>query len=126
MTDSKTHWEGIYNAKAADKVSWFQTHPTHSLPLIQRAAASHAARILDVGSGASTLLGALIDAGYQNICAIDISSAALAVAQRQLDGRANQVEWVEADVTRLQLPPQSVDVWHDRAVFHFLTRTSDR
>ena len=122
----KQHWETIYQSKSPTDVSWFQPQPTQSLAMIQYVASNRAAHIADIGSGTTTLISALLDAGYTNISAIDIAATALSVAQSQLGERVSQVRWIEADVTRLALPAQSVDVWHDRAVFHFLTRTCDR
>lgn len=124
--DRKANWENIYQTKAPDTVSWYQAKPALSLALIARAISSRNAHLIDIGSGASTLLDLLLENGYQNITAVDISAAALRVAQQQLGLRAAQVKWIEADVTQLRLPPNSVDVWHDRAVYHFLTRTCDR
>lgn len=122
----KDHWEGIYASKAPHEVSWFQHQSTQSLRLLMLAAPDRSAHIMDVGSGASTLLASLLDSGYTQITAVDISATALAKSQAQLGLRANQVQWLEADITQAQLPLASVDVWHDRAVFHFLTRTNDR
>ena len=124
--DASDHWEGIYATKAADAVSWYQARPTHGLDLIMRAAPDPATPILDVGSGASTLLDALLDAGYTNVSALDISAQALAQSKIRLGARAAQVRWLVADVRRAGLPPGGVGLWHDRAVFHFLTRASDR
>ena len=102
--NQKEHWESIYQSKAISDVSWFQTQSTQSINLITRAAPDRAAQILDMGSGATTLLGSLLDCGYRQITAVDISSAALEKAKQQLGPRASQIEWLEADVTRLQLP----------------------
>ena len=125
-TDTKSHWENIYTSKAPGDVSWYQPAPTHSLAMIMRAAPARDAHVIDVGSGASTLIGALLDAGYRDITAVDISAAALSQAGTLLGSRAGAVRWIEADVTRLAPPPASVDVWHDRAVYHFLTGMRDR
>lgn len=126
VIDSKDHWDAIYKSKALAEVSWFQGSPTYSLEMIKRVAPTPTAHILDVGSGASTLIGALLGEGYRHVTATDISSVALAKSRQQLGPNADQVNWLAADVRFLVLPPNSVDVWHDRAVFHFLTRTSDR
>lgn len=124
--DRKQHWEAIYQEKLPDHVSWFQPKPTYSLSMIVQAAPNRQAHVVDIGSGATTLIGALLDDGYQRITAVDIAASALRAAQQQIGPRAPQVQWIEADVTRLSLPAHSVDVWHDRAVYHFLTRTADR
>lgn len=124
--DRKVHWENIYQTKAPKTVSWYQAKPALSLALIAQATSNRDAHLIDVGSGTSTLLNLLLECGYQNITAVDISASALHKAQQQLGPCAAQVKWIEADVTRLSLPPNSIDVWHDRAVYHFLTRTCDR
>lgn len=120
------HWDEIYAAKAPDTVSWFQAKPALSLELITLANADRDAHIVDAGSGASTLIDALLDAGRSNITAVDIAAQALDASKKRLGARAAFVNWVVADLTRVQLPRQSVDVWHDRAVFHFLKRACDR
>ncbi len=124
--DINNHWSDVYASKASDAVSWFQAKPELSLELITRANADYQAHIVDAGSGASTLIDALMDTGYTNITAIDIAAQALGASQKRLGARAANVKWVVADLTQVQLPGQSVDIWHDRAVFHFLTRASDR
>ncbi len=91
--DAVDHWEGIYASKAPDAVSWYQTQPTHGLDLIKRAAPDPATPILDVGSGASTLLDALLDAGYTDVGALDISAHALAQSRARLGARACLSFW---------------------------------
>jgi 2-polyprenyl-3-methyl-5-hydroxy-6-metoxy-1,4-benzoquinol methylase len=121
------HWDAIYRTKAPDQVSWFRPHLETSLALIERATAGdRTASIIDVGGGASTLVDDLIERGYRNITVLDISQAALDVAQNRLDKAAKLVRWLRADVTQSSLPPRSFDVWHDRAVFHFLTKPEGR
>jgi len=124
--DPKTHWETVYTNKVADAMSWYQDQPELSLEFIARAANDTAATIIDVGSGATTLIGALLDGGYQAITALDISETALNVARSQLGERAVQVRWVAADVRHVPPPPYRYDIWHDRAVLHFLTDPADR
>lgn len=124
--DAKNHWETVYTSKAVNNVSWYQDHPSRSLDLILRATDNPSAQIIDVGSGTTRLIGALLDHGYQAITALDISETALSLAQTQLGERANRVQWLAADVCRADLPAQFYDVWHDRAVFHFLTNLEDR
>jgi SAM-dependent methyltransferase len=123
---SKSHWEQVYRSKPADSVSWYQPHALLSLGLIRRVASSPDARILDVGAGASTLVDDLLDAGMRRLSVLDISGSALQVARERLGARANAVRWIEGDITTVPLEAGSVDVWHDRAVFHFLTEPSDR
>jgi ubiquinone/menaquinone biosynthesis C-methylase UbiE len=123
---SKEHWEKVYTTKATDTVSWFQPHADLSLDLIKATGVSHDAAIIDVGGGASTLVDDLLVNGYTDLSVLDLSAAALAAAQKRLGSRASKVQWIEADVTKADLPDYRFDVWHDRAVFHFLTSAEDR
>jgi SAM-dependent methyltransferase len=124
--DAQTHWELVYGTKAPGEVSWFRPHLETSLALIERLAPGHSAAILDVGGGASTLVDDLLSLGYRNLAVLDISSTALAVARERLGSLATGVSWLVADVTQVSLVPDSCDLWHDRAVFHFLTHASQR
>lgn len=124
--ESKSHWERVYSSRAADAVSWYQPHATRSLDLIRKVAGDAASRIIDVGGGASTLVDDLLAGGMSNLTVLDISTAALQVAQRRLAGQARYVQWIAADITQVQLGESAYDVWHDRAVFHFLTDPADR
>jgi ubiquinone/menaquinone biosynthesis C-methylase UbiE len=121
----KEHWEQVYQTKAPDDVSWFQTQPTTSLNLIESTGVAKDAGVIDVGGGASVLVDFLLDAGYSQLAVLDISGAALEHARRRLGKRADSVEWFEADVTTFQ-PARQFGFWHDRAVFHFLTAKADR
>jgi SAM-dependent methyltransferase len=123
--DPKEHWESVYRKRDPGEVSWFQAEATLSLALIRDAAPASAA-IIDVGGGSSTLVDGLLAAGYRNITVLDISAAALDHARRRLGSGAHGVKWMVADVLTAGLPDHGVDVWHDRAVFHFLTETADR
>jgi ubiquinone/menaquinone biosynthesis C-methylase UbiE len=124
--DVKSHWETIYRTKSAAEVSWYQREATLSLQLIRELAPDRSASIIDVGGGASTLVDSLLEAGYDNLAVIDIATAALATAQKRLGSSAERVRWIASDVLALNLPDHSVDVWHDRAVFHFLIAAEDR
>ena len=125
--DMQQHWESVYGTKAAEQVSWFRPHLETSLALIERAArGNRSASIIDVGGGASTLVDDLIERGYSNVTVLDISQAALDVAQKRLAEAAAAVRWLRADVTAAGFPAPSYDVWHDRAVFHFLTTPQER
>ena len=126
LTDPKTHWEKVYRTKQPTEVSWYRPHLDVSLQLIEEAASNRDARIIDVGGGESTLVDDLLDRGYHNLSVLDVSATALAVAKERLGGKADQVNWLCADVTTFAFPRQQYDVWHDRAVFHFLTEGSDR
>lgn len=123
----QAHWDHVYRTKAPDQVSWFRPHLEISLDLIERCAAGNrGASIIDVGGGASTLVDDLIGRGYMNITVLDISQTALDIARNRLGSASDLVQWIAADVTEADLPVGPVDVWHDRAVFHFLTRQEDR
>ena len=124
--NTKSHWEEIYNTKAPTQVSWYQEHAQFSLQFIQNTGIRKTDHILDVGGGASTLVDDLLVAGFQHISVLDVSATALQLARQRLDARAFDVNWIEADVTQADLPGQAYDLWHDRAVFHFLTQPDDR
>lgn len=124
--DAKTHWQRVYETRAPEQLSWFQAEARLSRALIERCAPDRDARILDVGAGASTLVDGLLGAGYRNVTVLDISPAALANAQRRLGPLAAAVDWREADVLTAPLSGEGFAVWHDRAVFHFLTAPTDR
>ncbi len=121
----KPHWENVYQTKSPTGVSWYQTYPSLSLKLIGATGAEWGDSVIDVGGGASVLVDCLLDAGYQNVVVLDVSASALQHAKDRLGQRASAVEWFEADVTSFR-PPRRFAVWHDRAVFHFLTVQSDR
>ena len=118
--DRQAHWEQVYSEKTPTEVSWFQSHPQQSLELVNTAAIDKTARIIDVGGGASTLVDFLLDAGYQNIAVLDIAQAAIEQAKRRLGERASKVVWIKEDVTAFSAD-EAFDIWHDRAVLHFLT-----
>jgi ubiquinone/menaquinone biosynthesis C-methylase UbiE len=124
--DPKSHWESIYQTRDAQSLSWYQEHPTRSLAFIKMAAVGRADNIIDVGGGASTLVDRLLDARFQNVWVLDISSAALEAAKLRLGKRASSVHWIEADILQASLPSHQFRVWHDRAVFHFLVSEGDR
>jgi len=124
--NTKAHWERIYETRTPDQVSWYQECPAISLDLIRRTGISTTGRIIDVGGGASTLVDKLLDEGYLDVTVLDISGAALQAARRRLGARAASVAWLEADILQESLSLEAYDVWHDRAVFHFLTRREDR
>ena len=124
--DVQSHWERIYQTKKASQLSWYRTHLERSLELITSAARSRKASIIDVGGGESTLVDDLLERGYQNISVLDISQTAIDVTRKRLSERAGLVSWLVGDVTTMKLSSGRYDVWHDRAVFHFLTKNADR
>ena len=124
--DAKTHWEKVYTTKTPDQVSWYRPHLETSLALIERAAGGYSASIIDVGGGESTLVDDLLARGYNNITVLDVSQTAVDVTKRRLGLAAERVHWLVADITEAKLPRSTYDVWHDRAVFHFLTAAEQR
>ena len=122
----ETHWEKVYREKAPDAVSWYCPHLETSLALIEKAAPAHGASIIDVGGGASTLVDDLVAHGYQNIAVLDVSQTAIDVTKKRLGPAAERVQWLTGDITNSELVPGAYDVWHDRAVFHFLTAIDQR
>ena len=126
LLESKAHWEKVYQTKAPDKVSWYAPHLDTSIKLIERAAPKREARIIDVGGGESTLIDDLIHAQYQNLSVLDISSTAITFARHRLGDAPDKVAWYCADITSATLPESYFDVWHDRAVFHFLITDAAR
>ncbi|HZU09539.1 MAG TPA: class I SAM-dependent methyltransferase [Pseudacidobacterium sp.] len=124
--DIKAHWQGIYGTKSPDSVSWYAPHLEMSLRLINHANLSRDAYILDVGGGASTLADDLLTQGYKHIAVLDISEAALNISRKRLGEQAGRIRWIAGDVTSTQLQEHAYDLWHDRAVFHFLTTPEQR
>lgn len=124
--DAKTHWDTVYTQKAPDAVSWYRPHLETSLALIERAAGNKSASIIDVGGGESTLVDDLLARGFQDITVLDVSQVAIEAAKKRLGELAERVHWLVADITQAELQPRAYEVWHDRAVFHFLTASQDR
>lgn len=124
--DRRAHWERIYTTQPVEAVGWYRPHLDTSLAWIQALKLPRTARILDVGGGASTLVDDLLALGFEAITVLDLSATALAHAQMRLGARAADVHWLEADITDAHLPEAAYDLWHDRAVFHFLTKLEDR
>jgi SAM-dependent methyltransferase len=122
----RDHWEGVYSSKSTASVSWFQEHAEVSLRLIRATGVPRTASIIDVGGGASTLVDDLLSQGYTELTVVDLAAAALSAAKARLGELAGRVHWMEADITSVQLPPHGFDVWHDRAVFHFLNTGAER
>ena len=123
--DAKNHWEELYHSTSPGKVSWYQENPATSLGFIEKTGLPKEAPILDVGSGASTLVDQLLLRGYRNLALLDVSTKALLLTRQRLGGKATDVAWHHGDVTRYSLPEQ-YSLWHDRAAFHFLVDPSDR
>jgi 2-polyprenyl-3-methyl-5-hydroxy-6-metoxy-1,4-benzoquinol methylase len=124
--DAQRHWERVYRTKRPTEVSWYAPHLGVSLQLIEDGAPNSDAAIIDVGGGEATLVDDLLDRGYCHVSVLDVSATALGVAKARLDDRAAAVDWLCGDVTTFPFSPHLYDVWHDRAVFHFLTDPKDR
>ena len=121
----QAHWENVYGTKGEKEVSWFQDSPTISLDLIDATGVAKGASILDIGGGASRLVDALLERGFESLTVLDLSEKALATTRARLGRKAANVRWIVADVTKWK-PAESYDVWHDRAAFHFLMEPHDR
>jgi SAM-dependent methyltransferase len=121
----KQHWEDVYATKAPDEVSWFQPVPAQSLYLIEATGIGHDEPVLDAGGGASTLVDSLLERGFTDLTVLDISAAALAASRSRLGDKADRVTWIHTDVTEF-VTHRRFALWHDRAVFHFLTSAADR
>ena len=124
--DAKTYWEKIYTTRAPEQVSWYRPHLETSLALIKRARTRRSTAIIDVGGGESTLVDDLLAHGYENLSVLDVSQTAIDVTKKRLGPAAETVNWLVGDITEVQLALNAYDVWHDRAVFHFLTSTEER
>jgi len=130
MTSSlKEHWNKIYTNNPITQLGWYEAKPFPSVQLIERCAVPKHSPIVDIGSGTTTLISNLLELGYQNLYAIDISDIALKKAKALLEKeRVTQVHWMVDDIINpsavLQL--QNIAIWHDRAVFHFLTEEHHR
>lgn len=124
--NAQVHWEKIYTEKAPDAVSWYAPHLDASFSLIERTTVPRSGAIIDVGGGESTLVDDLLARGYSNITVLDISQTAIDANRERLGPASKRVKWLTADITRVELESHALDIWHDRAVFHFLTSQTDR
>jgi SAM-dependent methyltransferase len=121
MTEPESHWNAVYDRRGAEHVSWFQPHLATSLALIRDLGLPRSARIIDVGGGAATLVDDLLDEGFVEPTVLDISARALETSKARLGAPASAVHWIADDITTVDLGEARYDLWHDRAVFHFLT-----
>lgn len=124
--DTKNHWERVYQTKRADQVSWYRPHLDMSIDLIKKTLPDRGARIIDVGGGESTLADDLVREGYRRIDVFDLSETALEVSRQRLGDDAASVSWQRGDVISYAFEASTYDLWHDRAVFHFLTDPGQR
>lgn len=123
--DRVQHWEKVYQTKRCTEVSWYEPDPKQSLDLVLQVAGASRGRVIDIGGGQSFLVDRLLDAGFSHVAVLDISQTAIEATKARLGDRASQVEWIVADITHRDSLGE-FDVWHDRAVFHFLTDPDDR
>ena len=122
----KAHWENIYDTKPAGELSWYRDRLDASLELIERARLPENAAIVDVGGGASTLVDDLLRMGFRDVAVLDLSAGALEQARQRLGARSESAQWIEGDVTTAKLAPEHYDLWHDRAMFHFLAGAGEK
>ncbi len=122
--DKARHWEDVYQTKSPLEVSWYEPDPQQSVDLIVTTGCSRG-RIIDVGGGQSFLVDRLIDAGFEKVAVLDISKSAIDATRARLGDRADRVDWIGADITQTDALG-TFDIWHDRAVFHFITDADDR
>lgn len=120
------HWQHIYQTRSTQAVSWYAPQLTDSLRWVTRLCPQPSARIVDVGAGAGTLVDDLLARGYTQLTAMDLSAAALQHSQQRMGQASANVQWLVADATQAPLAAQAYDLWHDRAVFHFLTQADQQ
>ncbi|HWP82407.1 MAG TPA: class I SAM-dependent methyltransferase [Bacteroidota bacterium] len=126
MVELKSHWEKIFTKKKSTEVSWYKPRLEISLRLIKLAAVGNSAAIIDIGGGDSALVDDLLKSGYSNITVLDISQPALDRTRARLGEKSENISWLNADITQSELPSNSYDLWHDRAMFHFLIDATAR
>ncbi|MDG2407181.1 MAG: class I SAM-dependent methyltransferase [Paracoccaceae bacterium] len=124
MVDVKAHWDNVWQTKPAESTSWYQANSSRSLGYIDRVKLDKSMPVIDIGSGASRLIDGFLDLEFTDITALDISASAFAHSKKRLGAAANRVSFIEADILRWQ-PKRRYQLWHDRAVFHFLTEQRD-
>ena len=124
-SDRQAHWENVYKHKSPDALSWYQAVPGLSLDLIHRARLPRYAAIIDVGAGASVLVDRLLADGYEDLTILEISRHALEIDKKRLGSLAAKINWIQSDVTEFAAARRYA-LWHDRAVFHFLTNKADQ
>ncbi|HEY4929916.1 MAG TPA: class I SAM-dependent methyltransferase [Acidimicrobiales bacterium] len=114
-----THWEAVYESNSPDTVSWYQSEPTVSLEFIAALGVDPSAAVIDVGGGASVLVDRLLTRGFTDVSVLDISEAALRTSRDRVGDNAAEVHWIVGDLLAWE-PSRRYDLWHDRAVLHFL------
>ena len=126
MTDRRAHWEQVYTTKPAERLGWYRPRLQTSLEWISALGMDRGAPVIDVGGGASTLVDDLLDQGYTDITVLDLAEPALDLIKARLGERSTAVTWLSGDITEVELPENAYELWHDRAVYHFLTEPGDR
>lgn len=121
----QAHWDKIYRSKCEDALNWFERRPALSVDLIRAADIGNEVALIDIGGRVSWLVVALLDDGFADVTALDLSFSALAAARARLGAPGAHVLWIVADIRRWQ-PPRKYELWYDRAVFHFLTQAEVR
>jgi SAM-dependent methyltransferase len=124
--NQKDHWEQVYSTSLTQKLGWYEPHLQTSLSWIKGLNLAVGAPVIDVGGGASTLVDDLLEAGYRSITVLDISEKAASTVMARLGKRAELATWLEGDITSVDLPEHYFELWHDRAVFHFLTEQNQQ
>ena len=122
----RDHWQQVYKSKAIDQLGWYAPHLQTSIDWIEKLGLPADSSIIDIGGGVSTLVDDLLDAGYRSVTVLDISETALSIVRERLGTKSNLITLLSADITTAVLPDREYALWHDRAVFHFLTESSDR
>jgi len=122
---SVDHWDEVYETKRSTRVSWYQPSPEPTLKALDRLSIAPSTSLIDVGGGASNLVDALLERGWSDLSVLDIAAPALEIARQRLGPAAAHIQWTVADIATW-LPDRTYDVWHDRAVFHFLTGADER
>lgn len=124
MISKKEHWEHIYATKAINEVSWYQEKPETSLALIKNISLNKAAKIIDIGGGDGLMVDELIEMQFKDISVLDLSQNAIDKAVNRLGKSAQNIEWINTNIIDFE-PQKKFNLWHDRAVFHFLTAENE-
>ena len=125
MSGDRAHWDEVYRNRPIQGASWYRPHLDVSLSLLRQAGLDTAARVIDIGAGASTLVDDLLGLGLRDVTVLDLSDTALAASRERLGPHAASVRWLAADVLQTEFSPAAFDLWHDRAVLHFLATLED-
>ncbi len=123
--EAQQHWENLYQTKSHPDLSWYEADPRQSFDYVLAAAGDSRGSVIDVGGGQSYLVDRLLDAGFERVAVLDISHSAIEATKIRLGNRAAEIEWIVADITQVKSLGE-FDIWHDRAVFHFITDAEDR